>query len=78
MKKKKKNGKKEKRMSKLRFLLGLLIVITGGSLMIDLLGLSAKNYTGNLGEVVLFPMAMLILIIGIGIVAKNSEALDKE
>ncbi|MEA1926152.1 MAG: hypothetical protein U9M90_02810 [Patescibacteria group bacterium] len=75
---KKKNGGKEKQMSKLRFLLGLLIVITGGSLMIDLLGLSIRNYTANVGEVVLFPMAMLLLITGIGIVAKNSEALDRK
>lgn len=74
---KKKNGKKKVRMGKLRFLLGLLIVITGGSLMIELLGLSVVGHTANIGEIFLFPMAIIILIVGIGVVTKNSRLLDK-
>ena len=73
---KKKNGKKRRRLSKLKFLMGLLIVITGGSLMIDLLGLSVMSYTTNINEILLFPMAMLILIVGIGMVIKHSSMMD--
>ena len=73
---KKKNGKKQRRLSKLKFLMGLLIVITGGSLMIDLLGLSVMSYTTNVNEILLFPMAMLILIVGIGMVIKHSSVLE--
>jgi len=73
---KKKKGKKRKRLSKLKFLMGLLIVIAGGSLMVDLLGLSVKGYTKGVNEVLLFPMAMLVLIIGIGMVIKHSNALE--
>lgn len=73
---KKKNGKKQRRLSKFKFLMGLLIVITGGSLMIDLLGLSVMDYTTNVNEILLFPMAMLILIVGIGIVIKHSSTLE--
>ncbi len=70
---------KHKKLSKLEFLLGLLVVVTGGAIMIDLLGLSVKikDYTSSVNELILFPMAMMLLIVGIGVIAKSAKTLEK-
>lgn len=76
---KKKNGK-TKKPSRLEFVLGLLVVVAGGSIMINMLGLSARleSYTAGVNELLLFPMAMLLLVTGVAIVAKAARKFEKK
>lgn len=62
-------------LSKEKFLLflGLLIIITGASIMLEILGLSFKASASNyLKDFFLFPIAIVFLLLGIGIVANHS------
>ncbi|MEA2006927.1 MAG: hypothetical protein U9O20_02085 [Patescibacteria group bacterium] len=72
MKKKKKEVKVS--IEKLRFLLAILIVVTGGALMLFLLESDISRYVHRIEDYVLFPISIILLVTGIGIVAKNASA----
>lgn len=61
-------------IEKLRFLLGILIVVTGGALMMYLLEVSIDRHVQSLEDYILFPISIILLILGIGVVAKNASS----
>lgn len=64
-----KNQSKEKFM----FMLGLLIIVTGSAIMIEILGLSFKKMTANyIPDLFLFTITIIFLVLGIGIVANRA------
>ncbi|GEM_PF-1197486 len=63
------NQSKEKFM----FLLGMLIIITGAAIMIQVLQLSFQNVTVSFApDLFLFTLTIVFLLLGIGIVANHA------
>lgn len=59
---------------KFLFLLGTLIIVTGGSIMVEILSLSVTERSANYAsDFVLFPLALVFLLLGIGIVVSKTS-----
>ena len=61
-------------IEKLRFLMGVLIIMTGGMVMLYLLGSSISTYVRGVGDYILFPVSIILLITGIGVVSRNMSS----
>ena len=67
------NNVHQRSKEKFLFFLGLLIIVTGASIMLEILGLSFKASASNyMKDLFLFPIAIVFLLLGIGIVANRS------
>lgn len=59
--------------AKFFFLLGVLIIATGGFIMVEVLGLSIKgNSVNHFQDFFFFPLVVVFLLLGIGIVVNHS------
>lgn len=61
-------------IEKLRFLMGILIVMTGGTTMLYFLGSSISTYIQGVGDYILFPVSIILLVTGIGVVSRNMSS----
>lgn len=69
--KQKKKTKVRVGIEKLRFLMGILIVVTGGALMMYLLEVTVDRYVVGMEDYIIFPISIILLITGIGVIARN-------
>ncbi len=66
-------AKKSQSKEKFSFFLGILVIITGASIMVELLSISfCANNSSFTKDFFLFPIAMIFLLLGIGIVTNRS------
>ena len=61
-------------IEKLRFLMGVLVIITGGMVMLYLLESSIMSYAQGMKDYILFPLSIILLITGIGVVSRNMSS----